>query len=100
MKEVLITTSDSRLRLYNLDECIQKVKFKGFVSENLQIQSSLNNSEQRVSLGSEDGNIFIFDIERSHTNPHVFKEAKSTSFEFFAPFNAAKADLEDSRKRQ
>ena len=34
-KDVIITTNDSRLRLFNLDECLQKVKFKGFKGENL-----------------------------------------------------------------
>jgi len=42
-KEVIITTNDSRLRLFNLDETIQKVKFKGFKGENLQLKSSINN---------------------------------------------------------
>ena len=37
LKEVLISTNDSRLRLFNLDECLQKVKFKGFFGENLQL---------------------------------------------------------------
>ena len=36
-KEVLISTNDSRLRLFNLEECLLKVKFKGHLSENLQL---------------------------------------------------------------
>ena len=35
LKEVIITTNDSRLRIVNIDECLQKVKFKGFKGENL-----------------------------------------------------------------
>jgi len=41
-KEVIISTNDSRLRLFNLDECLQKVKFKGFKSENLQKKPCIN----------------------------------------------------------
>jgi hypothetical protein len=35
MQEVIIATNDSGLRLYDLDGCLRKVKFKGFKGENL-----------------------------------------------------------------
>ena len=35
-------------------------------------------------MGSEDGNIYIWDIERTSTNH--FKEPKVKSYEYFNPF--------------
>ena len=40
--EVLISTNDSRLRLFNLEDYIQKYKYKGHKNENLQIEPFLN----------------------------------------------------------
>ena len=90
MKEVIITTNDSRLRLFNLDECLQKVKFKGFKGENLQNKSSINRNGSKILMGSEDGNIFIWDIEKTGSNH--YKEAKQKAYEFFNPFLISKLD--------
>ena len=83
-KEVLITTSDSRLRLFNLDDVIQKVKFKGFKGEHLLLRSSFNNSNTRITLGSEDGSVYLWDIDRIGNN--LFREAKQKGYEAFLPF--------------
>ena len=90
--EVIITTNDSRLRLVNLDECLHKVKYKGFKGENLQLKSSLNKNETRIAMGSEDGNIFIWDIQKTKTNYYL--NAKQKSYEFFNPFLISKLDHE------
>lgn len=92
-KDVLITTNDSRLRIINLDDCIQKVKFKGHLGENLQLQPALNCQENRISLGSENGNIYIFELERTINN--LYKEAKPQCYEFFDPYNVSKHDVEE-----
>jgi ribosomal protein S11 len=92
-QEVIITTNDSRLRLVNLDECLRKVKFKGFKGENLQLRCSLNKNDTRISMGSEDGNIFIWDIEKTGSNH--YKDAKQKAYEFFNPFLISKLDQEE-----
>jgi hypothetical protein len=43
-------------------------------------------------MGSEDGNIFIWDIEKTETN--YYKNAKQKAYEFFNPFLISKLDQE------
>lgn len=40
--DIIITTNDSRVRHLNLEDCIQKYKYKGHQNENLQIEASLS----------------------------------------------------------
>jgi WD repeat-containing protein 44 len=83
-KDLIITTNDSRMRLYNIDEFIHKVKFKGFKGESLQLKSSVSRDGQRITQGSEDGNIFIWDVNK--IGPNAYKDAKCKGYEFFNPF--------------
>ena len=53
----------------------------------------MNCQENRISLGSENGNVYIFELERTINNQ--YKEAKPKSYEFFAPFNVSKHDVEE-----
>ena len=65
---MVISTNDSRLRLYNVDECLRKVKFRGFKGENLQLNPTFNYNGTRIASGSEDGNVFLWDIGKSGSN--------------------------------
>ena len=44
-------------------------------------------------MGSEDGNIFIWDIQKTQTNYYL--NAKQKSYEFFNPFLISKLDQEN-----
>ena len=68
------------------------------MGENLQIQASLDKSDSRISIGSEDGNIFLFDLERIQNTSH-YKESKPKSYEYFTPFNSTKADDEEMKRK-
>jgi hypothetical protein len=56
------------------------------------LKSSLNKNENKISMGSEDGNIFIWEIEKTSSNH--FKEAKPKGYEFFNPFLISELDRE------
>ena len=47
-------------------------------------------------MGSEDGNIFIWDIEKTGSNH--YKDAKQKAYEFFNPFLISKLDQEEQNK--
>lgn len=47
-------------------------------------------------IGSEDGNIFLWDIEKTGSNH--YKEAKQKAYEFFNPFLVSKLDQEQHLK--
>lgn len=49
-------------------------------------------------MGSEDGNIFIWDIEKTSTNH--YKEAKPKGYEFFNPFLISELDREQFNQKK
>ena len=70
--EFLVATNDSRLRLYSVFDCLQMVKFKGHVNENLQLIPSYDSKHRLIAVGSEDGAVFIYD--RKELNENVLKK--------------------------
>ena len=58
--EILISTNDSRLRLFNLEDYTQKYKYKGHRNENLQIEASVNDKLDFILSGSEDNNVYLW----------------------------------------
>jgi WD40 repeat protein len=72
--KILISTNDSRLRLFNLEEIksidqyqgvadwIMKYKFKGHKNENLQIEATASDTQDYIISGSEDGYVYIWNL--------------------------------------
>ena len=58
--EILISTNDSRLRLFNLEDYTQKYKYKGHSSEQLPIEACVNEKLDYIMSGSEDGYVYIW----------------------------------------
>lgn len=91
--EILISTNDSRLRLFNLEDYTQKYKYKGHVNENLQIEASVSDQLDFILSGSEDSNVYLWSCicdQRPHaaqisSNPFN-KDDRIKSYEYFAPF--------------
>ncbi|CAN0438364.1 unnamed protein product [Discosporangium mesarthrocarpum] len=71
-EEVLVTTNDSRLRLYNTEDFGMSAKYKGLSNDSLQIKASFSEDGQRIICGSENGKVSgrrgraSFDTNRSH----------------------------------
>ncbi len=73
---LLVTTNDSRLRVFDMSDFSQTVKFKsGMKNENMQIRSVLSEDGLHVLCGSEDGRVYVWPLRRDH--------AKSSSCESF-----------------
>lgn len=56
-EQVLVTTNDSRIRLYNTDDFDMDAKYKGFRNERLQISACFSEDGKQVISGSEDGKV-------------------------------------------
>lgn len=56
-EHILVTTNDSRVRLYNTDDFEVNAKFKGFRNDKLQISASFSEDGKQVITGSEDGKV-------------------------------------------
>ncbi|KAH6806943.1 hypothetical protein C2S51_028051 [Perilla frutescens var. frutescens] len=73
--EVLITSTDSRIRIYNGDELIQK--FRGFRNTSSQISASFSPDGRHVISASEDSQVYIWKVVDSK-NPGGGKKSKIT----------------------
>jgi WD40 repeat protein len=61
---LLVTTNDSRMRLYNMDDYSCICKFKGLVNENMQIQASFSQDGERIVSGSDNGQVYIWETRK------------------------------------
>jgi len=89
--ELLISTNDSRLRLYNLSNFDQKCKYKGHENTQSQIHARLSPDDKLIICGSEDGNIYIWRVEKSdadESNSIFHSSKKQTTMDFYEYFRS------------
>lgn len=58
-EQLLVTTNDSRLRLYNTDDFGMNAKYKGFANDTLQITATFSEDGKQIISGSENGKVFM-----------------------------------------
>ena len=80
--KVLITSNDSRIRMYNLRDKSLEMKFRGHENTCSQINASFSDDAQYVICGSEDRKAYIWstetiDAENKDKRPVEFFEAHS-----------------------
>jgi WD40 repeat protein len=68
----LISTNDSRIRLYTLRDKSVICKFIGHQNDTSQIKGSLSDDGEYVISGSEDNRTFIWNIENRYAQRSVF----------------------------
>lgn len=56
-EQLLVTTNDSRLRLYNTDDFSMNAKYKGFTNDTMQITASFSEDGRQIICGSENGKV-------------------------------------------
>ncbi|KAH7144299.1 WD40-repeat-containing domain protein [Dactylonectria estremocensis] len=60
--KVLITSNDSRVRVYNLNDKVIQVKYKGLENQSSQINARFSDDAQYVVCGSEDRKAYIWKL--------------------------------------
>jgi WD repeat-containing protein 44 len=65
-QQLLVTTNDSRVRLFQMETFSQICKFKGLVNENMQIKSSFSWDGKYVVSGSENGHVHIWNTTNDY----------------------------------
>jgi len=58
-QQAIITTNDSRMRLYNLKDFTLKQKYKGLVNEKFPIKATFSHNLMHAVSGSENGCIYV-----------------------------------------
>lgn len=81
--KLLITSNDSRIRLYNFRDKALEIKFKGNVNDSSQIRATFSDDAKYVICGSEDNKAYIWtmsveDGEKRHKRPMEFFTASDT----------------------
>ncbi|KAL6895382.1 WD40-repeat-containing domain protein [Trichoderma longibrachiatum] len=66
--KVLITSNDSRVRIYNLDSRSLEVKFKGLENQSSQIHARFSDDGTYVICGSEDRKAYIWNTNASEAD--------------------------------
>ena len=83
---LLVSTNDSRIRLYNLADFRILQKYKGGTCEQYPIQATFSHNFVHVIRGSEDGKIFIWNTFKAQSKKRwIFTESneKNGSVEYF-----------------
>lgn len=60
---VLITSNDSRVRIYNLKDRLQEVKLKGLENQSSQIHARFSDDAKFIISGSEDRRAYIWSLD-------------------------------------
>ena len=87
--QLLISTNDSRLRLYNLSNFDMKCKYKGHENTQSQIHARLSPDDELIICGSEDGYIYIWRVKKAQADESnsIFHSKKSKNrqeyYEYF-----------------
>lgn len=68
-EQILVSTNDSRLRLFGLDDYCQEKKYKGLKNTSLQIKARISESGQYIISGSDSGGLMHIWNASSRTRP-------------------------------
>lgn len=88
----LVTSNDSRIRLFTIQNFEIQQKYKGFKNENSKIVAKYGKNSAHVISGSENGNVYIWNLFSKYVpkfNPMFTKKKryKNSSYEFFTVDN-------------
>jgi hypothetical protein len=72
---LLVSTNDSRLRLFSMDDFSQSFKYVGLRNNNMQIRATFDSTGDRIISGSEDRKVYIWRSRNDFVAPPTVKAA-------------------------
>ncbi|CAI2179479.1 9176_t:CDS:2 [Funneliformis geosporum] len=75
--KLLISSNDSRIRLYNMRDKSLECKYKGYENTYSQIRATFSDDGRYIISGSEDRHVYIFNTDQSHSNAHYGNSGNS-----------------------
>ncbi|CCI46596.1 unnamed protein product [Albugo candida] len=81
----MVSTNDSRMRLFSVDNYSRVCKYKGLLNDHLQIKGRFSQDGDYVICGSENGNVYIWN-KQTFLSSSLMKSGKhdrNASYEYF-----------------
>ncbi|KAJ1911126.1 hypothetical protein IWQ60_010286 [Tieghemiomyces parasiticus] len=72
--KLLITSNDSRIRLYNMKDKSLERKYKGHANNSSQIKATFSPDGKRIICGSEDHQVYVWDTQPSTVRRTVYQD--------------------------
>lgn len=83
-QQFIVTTNDSRIRLYSLEDFNIKQKYKGCSNEKFPIKASFSHNSMHILCGSENGKVCIWNTFSNYVSRINRKKSyKNSSYENF-----------------
>ncbi|KAF0746943.1 hypothetical protein AaE_007931, partial [Aphanomyces astaci] len=85
-KYFLVSTNDSRMRLFSVDNYSRVCKYKGLVNNYLQIKGRFSQDGDYVICGSENAHVYIWNKSAIHSSSMLLghKQDRNNAFESFS----------------
>jgi len=88
--KLLVTSNDSRVRMYNLKDHSLSCKYKGGLNTSSQIKATFSRDGQYIISGSEDNYVYIW---RTHHDVGKLSSARRDRNEYYESFSAHSAPV-------
>ncbi|XP_064394517.1 WD repeat-containing protein 44-like isoform X2 [Halichondria panicea] len=86
--KLLVTTNDSRIRLYNLKDHTLSCKYKGCINTSSQIKATFSRDGQYIISGSEDNFVYVWKTHLDFTKLTSVRRDKNEYYECFSTHSA------------
>ena len=85
--QLLVTTNDSRMRLFRLEDFSPLQKFKGATNSQMQIRAAFSQDGECIVSGSENGSVYVWGTHSQYVPGSVakltHKRDRNDSYEHF-----------------
>ncbi|KAK6195219.1 hypothetical protein SNE40_000691 [Patella caerulea] len=86
--KLLVTSNDSRIRMYDLRDLTLSCKYKGSTNNSSQIKANLSPTEKYIVCGSEDHFIYIWKVHHDYTKFSSARRDRNDYWEAIKVHNA------------
>jgi WD40 repeat protein len=86
--KILVTSNDSRIRLYNLRDHSLSCKYKGYLNSSSQIKATFSRDGQYIISGSEDGYVYVWKTHHDFSKLSSVRRDRNDFFESFTAHSA------------
>lgn len=88
--KILVTSNDSRLRLYNLRDHSLTCKYKGCLNSSSQIKATFSREGEYIVCGSEDNYIYVW---KTHHDFNILSSVRRDRNDYYESFSAHSAPV-------